>query len=394
MMDAVLDEFASFERFTIDDFYVVDSPAEFHRMTIDKTRAAGSVCLACLCMDAGDEARVLIDALAARRANKQPTTLYLDRYRNMGNAALVEYLNGKELWDNVRLVDRAKFKFLPKMLNELLGVYHLKAYVFDDEVCISGANLSSPYFVDRVDRYYFIKHRGLADYISRHVHNYNYTNCKDDNLKIVDETEEFIARARQPQAQLSTRNTIQIFHYTEKEELDVLAKLFNHKYERVFISTAYPNLTRKHKAILGDVPFELCIPSVRANTFNNDSRLGKFISDVYDYSACKIKRAMPNACIREYQREKHSFHAKGMWLFAEDFCVTIIGSSNFNQRSVQIDEESTWVIISDKPSVRAKLAAECETIRTHSQAVSAEALRSRRSSIFIAIIFYLMNAFI
>ena len=34
---------------------------------------------------------------------------------------------------------------------------HLKAYVFDDDVLISGANLSTTYFTKRQDRYYLFK---------------------------------------------------------------------------------------------------------------------------------------------------------------------------------------------------------------------------------------------
>jgi len=42
-------------------------------------------------------------------------------------------------------------------VSEVIGVCHLKAYVFDDDVLISGANLSTIYFTKRQDRYYLIK---------------------------------------------------------------------------------------------------------------------------------------------------------------------------------------------------------------------------------------------
>ena len=42
-------------------------------------------------------------------------------------------------------------------MSEVIGVCHLKAYVFDDNVVISGANLSTTYFTKRQDRYYFFK---------------------------------------------------------------------------------------------------------------------------------------------------------------------------------------------------------------------------------------------
>ena len=44
-------------------------------------------------------------------------------------------------------------QLLPNPLNEVAGVFHLKAYIVDDTLILSGANLSREYFVDRHDRY-------------------------------------------------------------------------------------------------------------------------------------------------------------------------------------------------------------------------------------------------
>jgi CDP-diacylglycerol--glycerol-3-phosphate 3-phosphatidyltransferase len=42
---------------------------------------------------------------------------------------------------------------LPVRWNEVVGVQHMKIYVFDDQLILSGANLSNTYFIDRQDRY-------------------------------------------------------------------------------------------------------------------------------------------------------------------------------------------------------------------------------------------------
>lgn len=54
-------------------------------------------------------------------------------------------------------------QFLPPRWNEILskssfdnqwkGVYHIKSYIFDNNMIISGANLSHDYFTNRIDRY-------------------------------------------------------------------------------------------------------------------------------------------------------------------------------------------------------------------------------------------------
>jgi len=54
---------------------------------------------------------------------------------------------------------------LPSPADEVLGVFHCKVFAIDDEVLISGGNLSTEYFVDRQDRYvHFSNADTLADF--------------------------------------------------------------------------------------------------------------------------------------------------------------------------------------------------------------------------------------
>ena len=54
---------------------------------------------------------------------------------------------------------------LSSLLGEVAGVCHVKAFVADDEVIVTGANLSTEYFRDRQDRYVHIGHgRGVAEW--------------------------------------------------------------------------------------------------------------------------------------------------------------------------------------------------------------------------------------
>lgn len=41
---------------------------------------------------------------------------------------------------------------LPARAQEIVGVCHLKAFVFDDNVIMTGANMSTSYFTARQDR--------------------------------------------------------------------------------------------------------------------------------------------------------------------------------------------------------------------------------------------------
>lgn len=57
-----------------------------------------------------------------------------------------------------------KKNLAPRRLNEGFGLQHMKLYGFDDEIMLSGANLSEDYFTDRQDRYYLFHDKKLTDY--------------------------------------------------------------------------------------------------------------------------------------------------------------------------------------------------------------------------------------
>ncbi|KAB8270232.1 hypothetical protein BDV30DRAFT_215483 [Aspergillus minisclerotigenes] len=61
-------------------------------------------------------------------------------------------------------------KWIPKRINEGWGLQHMKLYGIDDEIILSGANLSNDYFTNRVDRYHVFKSKELADYYGRIHH--------------------------------------------------------------------------------------------------------------------------------------------------------------------------------------------------------------------------------
>ncbi|SCV04930.1 LANO_0G14554g1_1 [Lachancea nothofagi CBS 11611] len=59
---------------------------------------------------------------------------------------------------------RLKEALIPRRFNEGIGLQHMKIYGVDDEVILSGANLSTDYFTNRQDRYYLFKSPQFADY--------------------------------------------------------------------------------------------------------------------------------------------------------------------------------------------------------------------------------------
>ncbi|KAL1954668.1 hypothetical protein VTO42DRAFT_820 [Malbranchea cinnamomea] len=61
-------------------------------------------------------------------------------------------------------------RYIPRRINEGWGLQHMKLYGFDDEIILSGANLSNDYFTNRLDRYHVFRSKQLTDYYARIHH--------------------------------------------------------------------------------------------------------------------------------------------------------------------------------------------------------------------------------
>lgn len=55
-------------------------------------------------------------------------------------------------------------KLIPQRWNEIIELQHMKVYLIDNTVIVSGANLSKDYFTNRQDRYIVIEDKELADF--------------------------------------------------------------------------------------------------------------------------------------------------------------------------------------------------------------------------------------
>ncbi|CRG98880.1 phosphatidylglycerophosphate synthase, putative [Plasmodium relictum] len=59
------------------------------------------------------------------------------------------------------------YNILPYRINEAIGVMHMKVFIGDDILLLSGANLSDSYLRNRQDRYFLIENKLLADSVHK-----------------------------------------------------------------------------------------------------------------------------------------------------------------------------------------------------------------------------------
>lgn len=163
------------------DIEILTHPVKFYKLLKDKIKGAQNrIFLSSLYI--GKHQNELVD-LISEELEKKPNLkvdILLDCLRstrdlpNHSTAHLLLPLVEKygKYRVNIRLyhtphLNGYKQLLTPRRINEIYGLQHMKIYGIDNEVILSGANLSQDYFTDRQDRYYLFKSEDLSNYYHR-----------------------------------------------------------------------------------------------------------------------------------------------------------------------------------------------------------------------------------
>ncbi|KAK9239957.1 hypothetical protein V1525DRAFT_417086 [Lipomyces kononenkoae] len=105
---------------------------------------------------------ILTDALRGTREAPNPSSasLMAKLVAEFGDRVEVKLFHTP----NLRGMKKA---MIPARLNEGWGLQHMKLYGFDDEIILSGANLSHDYFTNRQDRYYLFRSAEITNYYKK-----------------------------------------------------------------------------------------------------------------------------------------------------------------------------------------------------------------------------------
>ncbi|GAW79703.1 phosphatidylglycerophosphate synthase [Plasmodium gonderi] len=163
---------------------VLFSPTEFFDTLKDMFRSSRKrIVISCLYVGIGDLEKELITSI---KNNKNIKTLRVDILLDKQRATrpegklkessvsvlfdLFDYANNinLSLFHNP-LLGAILYNILPYRANEAIGVMHMKVFISDDRVILSGANLSDSYLRNRQDRYIMIENKLLADSVHKIV---------------------------------------------------------------------------------------------------------------------------------------------------------------------------------------------------------------------------------
>ncbi|RZF43477.1 hypothetical protein LSTR_LSTR001738 [Laodelphax striatellus] len=287
---------------------------------------------------------------------------------------------------------------LPTRYNELIGLQHMKLYLFDDTVIVSGANLSTDYFTNRQDRYVIIKSQELADFYYGYIQKVSSVSLLlNEENKLISQSSShhpflapknayvecaqkriwgyFQSELEKPKVEKQTDDTL-IFPLFELPPFGIhqdsiatqrIIELADQK-STLNLATGYFNLTETLKnSILfrSQAQFRILMAHPMANSFFKAPGLAGGIPSVYTNIALSFI-SLANKCkqahrirLFEYQKPGWTFHSKGLWQNLEDNrMLTLVGSSNYGARSVNRDLESQIVIITANEKLKASLSNE------------------------------------
>lgn len=410
------------------------SPSKFHRHLCDKIRNAQErIYLASLYIGPGasfqtSQEMEFLDALQFSSSNGKRVKILMDQNRGLrqvpytkgtctGNLTSSAQAVAQAISNNpenslhlLQVLSPPYDSLLPNPLNEVAGVFHMKLYIIDDSLIISGANLSQEYFVDRQDRYLEICQGGnglvefyvqLMDSLCHHSTKYYPKSKETENnalskSKLVDQVDWLFQDTNPESANdlLRSKDTVAVcmptFHAPKgfwprpnkyfgdvDATLELLQEGSSEENASVQLSSAYLNPTAELlKACSRYQTVDLMTAGRLSHGFkpkstNTDNKGKDWIPTVFDHLTHDTANAAP-ANIYHWERPDWTFHSKGLWLSSDEILeAAIVGSSNFGGRSFVRDMESNLIMVfpTESNGISLGLQREWREMMNHSNLV-------------------------
>ncbi|CAG9995953.1 unnamed protein product [Clonostachys byssicola] len=324
-------------------------------------------------------------------------------------------------------------KSIPKRINEGWGLQHMKLYGIDDEIIMSGANLSSDYFTNRQDRYHLFSSTDVTNHfwnIHEAVGSFSFlAQPSDDPSGFAlswPQTNSAPSPLEQPKAFVkSTTSTLlplisqsssnkpatpefdntrvymlaqmsQVMKPDNSTELPAITHILKtlalpeYKSSSWTFTAGYfnpaPSLTKLLLTTASSVRTNTVITAApEANGFYRSPGVSGLLPGAYTLLARRFLSAIhtygrdDQITLQEWRRgtvgqpEGWSYHAKGLWVTLpgdEHPSMSIIGSSNYTKRSYSLDLEVGALIVTRDQALKEKLGNEQAWLQQHAKPVT------------------------
>ncbi|PHH93346.1 hypothetical protein CDD83_5900 [Cordyceps sp. RAO-2017] len=321
-------------------------------------------------------------------------------------------------------------RYIPKRINEGWGLQHMKLYGVDDEIILSGANLSTDYFTNRQDRYHLFACENITDYFSK-IHDgvssfsflvqpsaendAGFTLSWPSSNSAPSPLAEPAAFVRSTTSLLRTLisppdtpapgpltdtrvyvlgQMSQLLRPDSSTELPVVTCILQRLAEPAYrgsswtFTAGYFNPAASLTRLLLETASArgtVITAAPEANGFYQSRGVSGLLPDAYVLLARRFLDCVRGAgrgadiTLKEWRRGTAgqpagwTYHAKGLWVTLPGDAhpaLSLIGSSNYTQRSYSLDLEVGALIVTRGRDLRARLADEQRWLQDHARAVT------------------------
>uniref|UniRef100_U3IWT6 CDP-diacylglycerol--glycerol-3-phosphate 3-phosphatidyltransferase n=2 Tax=Anas platyrhynchos TaxID=8839 RepID=U3IWT6_ANAPP len=339
---------------------------------------------------------ILLDYTRGSRGRKNSRTMLIPLLQRFPEQVRVSLFHTPNLRGLLKLL-------IPERFNETIGLQHIKVYLFDDNVILSGANLSDLYFTNRQDRYVLLQDSPeIADFFTELVDAIGDVSLQlqqDDTVQMMEGMVHPYQGDKVAYCEIANRRVMEVINSARTRQELLHAKTFHSSQQSNSL------LSQQGSQASGDLkpepdtwiypliqmkPFGIQIDEMVTETLlteaERDARIylttGYFnLTQAYmdlilgTRAEYRILLASPEERVQlqEYSRAGWTFHAKGLWLYLAGSnlpCLTLIGSPNFGYRSVHRDLEAQVAIVTENKALQQQLHQEQEQLYLCSGVVS------------------------
>ncbi|UZP46589.1 hypothetical protein NXS19_014401 [Fusarium pseudograminearum] len=314
-------------------------------------------------------------------------------------------------------------RYIPTRINEGWGLQHMKLYGVDDEIIMSGANLSTDYFTNRQDRYHLFSSKEVTDHfwsIHSGVTSFSFlvqpskepagfTLAWPENNSApspLEKPESFIKSTTstlqtllhpksRPENDISDTRVYmlgqmsQVMKPDTSTELPIITHILKTLALPAYRDSSWtftagyfnpaPSLT---KLLLGTASSSNTVitASPEANGFYKSKGVSGLLPDAYTLLARRFVHRVHHEgrdndiTLKEWrygvvgQPGGWTYHAKGLWVTMpgdNNPAISIIGSSNYTKRSYSHDLEAGALIVTRDEGLKTRLGEEQLWLQEH-----------------------------
>ncbi|EGS20931.1 cdp-diacylglycerol-glycerol-3-phosphate 3-phosphatidyltransferase-like protein [Thermochaetoides thermophila DSM 1495] len=438
-----LDRIAPSFRISGSQIRVLQSPSEFYETLKEKIRnAERRIFLSTLYIGKSEQELIVTLQEALRAKPDLKLSILTDALRgtreapNPSCASLLAPLIAEFGSDRVEIrmyhtpnLTGLRKKYIPKRINEGWGLQHMKLYGVDDEIIMSGANLSNDYFTNRQDRYHLFSSKDITEYFANlqdAVSSLSFLVRPSDSPKFelvwprdnaapspLEDPRQFVKESTSILSGLISPKTAPLTSYdpTPEEDKDtsvymlaqfsqllspdtstelpavthILRTLSLPQYANsswMFTAGYFnpdPSLT---KLLLSTQSHNNTVitASPYANGFYKSPGVSGLLPDAYTLLARRFVQAIhrhkkqDSTVLREWRKGTvgepggWTYHAKGLWVTLpgeENPSITMIGSSNYTKRSYSLDLEANALVVTENKELKKRLGEEQRWLKEH-----------------------------